>query len=668
MMRMRRGNRRKRHISEDYQQDILRSTVEEYCNAEPVGVKKRLGFLNSEEFTRRKNRLKKIRTVFQVIILVISVYIVGITLFHHAQYIPAEIQDGIVDGEGDTGFVALSYFGVDRVGNTSDLIGVERLGEHLDALKKQGYVTITQSDIEEYYKNGQPLPRRALFLMFEDGRRDTAIFAQNILERNNYKGTMLTYPEKFDNRDPKFLLPKDLKDLEETGFWEMGTNGFRLEYINVFDRYGRYIGELDPLRYAHMSDCLGRRYNHYLMDYIRDEKGMPLESYRHMKARIDYDYEKLEEVYEKELGCVPRLYSIMHANTGAFGNNPKVSAINEAWTRKLFAMNFNREGYCFNQRNSSIYDLTRMQPQPYWSVNHLLMRMKYDINQEIEFETGTSPKYNDLLLLQGAAEMKEDVLTVTSLPQSTGLCRLSSVGELQEVHAKVELQGNVFGKQKMYFGADDQLSKYISVGIINGQLVINEKGPAGYYELFREKLTTIDNAPQVSVEEDKRAVEVRELQAQARYANTANKAKEYTLMAEKRAQEPALSVEEGGELYESPASFKARGFRQLEVLLKNGSITVKLDDKLVAEAIELHNPYQGGVYLESGWSQEAWSQRNLADDVYDGVFKGLILTEPGEQSDQEKLIYSFAPEGLELILVRAREYWTRLLDAFITYL
>lgn len=100
--------------------------------------------------------------------------------------------------------------------------------------------------------------------MFEDGRRDTAIFSQRILEDLNHKATMLTYPETFDNRDTKFLLPPELKDLEATSFWEMGTNGYRLAFINVFDRYNNYIGELDPLEYVRMQPFLGRRYNHYL--------------------------------------------------------------------------------------------------------------------------------------------------------------------------------------------------------------------------------------------------------------------------------------------------------------------------------------------------------------------------------------------------------------------
>ena len=67
-----------------------------------------------------------------------------------------------------------------------------------------------------------------------------------------------------------------------------------------------------------------------------------------MKTRISYDYETLRRIYQAEIGYVPKLYTLMHSNTGSFGNNDKVSAVNEYWIKELFKMNFNREGYCLN--------------------------------------------------------------------------------------------------------------------------------------------------------------------------------------------------------------------------------------------------------------------------------------------------------------------------------
>ena len=265
-----------------------------------------------------------------------------ITLFTFKKYQPFQERGEEVAIE-DKGFVALSYFGVSRIG-TKDLIAKNRLEEHLQALKNSGYETITQQDIIDYYEHGDNLPRKALFLMFEDGRRDTAIFVQPLLEKFNYKSSIMTYAEKFELKDNKFLMPRELKDLENNSFWELGTNGYRLAFINCYDRYNNYLGELTPLKHVLLAPYMSRRYNHFLMDYLRDKDYFPKESYDMMQERISYDYEKLRDVYNKDVGYVPQAYVLMHSNTGAFGNNREVSAMNEKWITELFSMNFNREG------------------------------------------------------------------------------------------------------------------------------------------------------------------------------------------------------------------------------------------------------------------------------------------------------------------------------------
>lgn len=55
--------------------------------------------------------------------------------------------------------------GVERAGN-QNIMGVELLHEHLQALKNMGYVTITQEDVLEYYQQGKELPEKSLFLIF----------------------------------------------------------------------------------------------------------------------------------------------------------------------------------------------------------------------------------------------------------------------------------------------------------------------------------------------------------------------------------------------------------------------------------------------------------------------------------------------------------------------
>lgn len=624
--------------------------------------------LGDDAFTRRKDRFKRIRTVLQFLVIAVCLAMLADLFFHLKTYHPYDASS-LADSSEDTGFIAISYFGVDRIGDSSTLIGKDLLEEHLQALKDQGYVTITQKDIEDYYQSGKPLPKRALYLMFEDGRRDTAIFADTIMERINYKATMMTYAGVLDYEDPKFLKPKELRDMEESSFWEMGTNGYRLEYINVMDRYGNYIGEINPLRYAMIHPYLGRHYNHYLMDYIRDKDGVPKESYNHMKRRVTYDYEHLRDVYEDKLGYVPHTYVLMHSNTGRFGNNRDISPVNEQWMRNLFTMNFNREGYCFNQRNSSIYDLTRMQPQPYWPVNHLLMRIKYDINQPITFKRGDSRHQQDWVNLKGAAQIKAEKYILTTLPEGEALSRLQDSDGFRDVRIRTRLEGNAFGAQKIYFRASDDLSRYDEVSLRNGEVVVTEKIGGVEKELYREKLAVILGEPIPSKEEAKREAEVRENEAFARYADSPDEAKEYLLRAQARKDQPAASVEDGAEPDEVVTSFHARSFHDIEIAFKDDHLTVMVDEKKAAEDIPLANTQKGGIFLGAGWKPDAWSQRNLADDVYDAVFdRFTISANTGKDAKDERVLFTMQYTGLEYYEQRAKDAWEAILKWFLTYL
>ncbi len=620
--------------------------------------------ISNEQFTARKNRMKVIRVFLQIILLLTIVAAGILTLFTLKNYQSYTAQSTRISG--DRGFVALSYFGVDRTGSQS-LIGVGRLREHLQALKDLGYVTITQQDILDYYQSGKALPEKALFLIFEDGRRDTAIFSQKILEDCNFKATMLTYPEKFTQKDPKFLMPSELKELEKTTFWEMGTNGYRLSFINVFDRHNQYLGELTPLEHAGVAPYLGRRYNHYLMDYIRDEYGIPKESYSKMKERINYDYEALQASYSKSLGYIPGMYILMHSNTGSFGNNDKVSAVNESWIKSLFTMNFNREGFCFNQRNSSIYDLTRMQPQAYWSTNHLLMRIKYDIQQDLEFVKGDPDQYKAWETLKGAAEFQPETIVLTSLPLDKGLIRLKNSNDYGDLKLAVRLKGNKLGLQKIYLRADETLTRFLSVAVFNNELIVAEKNGDVEKELFKLNLDQHDGKDPLSIPQDRKAAEVRELETFLKYADSAEKAKIYTQRLQNKSMENVATVADGAPEYVPELSVHAKGDRSLALSLKGNTLNVVIDGKEAVAGLQIAGNKAGAIYLETAWGGYGWSQRNLADDVYDGVFEKLVITE-NTGNEKEKVLFDSSLKGLDRLIFKGKQLWEALINWFIVTL
>ncbi|WP_346846463.1 MULTISPECIES: glycoside hydrolase [unclassified Clostridium] len=552
---------------------------------------------------KKKDRIKIARGILQGVILIILLIAIIKALFSFSVYEPYNSYK--VSNNQDSGFIAVSYFGVDRTGNDT-LISTKRLDEQLKALKNNGYVTITQKDVVDYYLKGKALPTKSLFLLFEDGRRDTAIFSQKIIEEYNLKATMLTYADKFEKEDSKFLSSNELLELVDSSYWELGTNGYRLKYINAFDKDSNYLGNLNSVEFAESASSMERDYNHYLMDYIRDEYNIPKESYEEMKQRIDSDYKALSKVYTKEISQVPKLYALMHSNTGQFGTNDKVSEINGKWIKELFNMNFNREGFSLNTIDSSIYDLTRIQPQSYWSTNHLLMRILDDTKQDIEFVVGDKEKASKFKEVSGKAEFKDDTIILTSLSEGKGILKLLNSDTYKDVNVSTILNGNIIGSQGIYLRANDDQSDSLCVRLMNNVISIIENSKGSSNVIFSLDLS--------------------------------------------KNKEEKFDIRDGGS-------------RKVDITLVNDKISIDIDGTNIAKDLDVTNENQGSVYLESAWGEYGYSQRNIADDVYDGVFKKFRIT---DVNDNE--LYDSSLKGVDSIFYSLRNFTDKIIDWFIKYL
>ncbi|SFU37361.1 polysaccharide deacetylase family protein [Butyrivibrio sp. M55] len=610
-----------------------------------------------------KDIKKLIRSILELVLLLSLLAFVLNALLTSTTYRPYNPLDTNVVSRMDHGFIAVSYSGVARDGSSSR-IGVDRLDEHLNALQKCGYVTITQNDIDNYYNKGIALPDKALFLMYEDGRNDTAIFSQKLMEKYNFKATMFTYAEKFRSKDAFFLMPDELKRLEESTYWELGSNGYRLGYINVFDRYDRYIGELSSEEYSSMSKYFGRNYNHYLMDYIRDENDVPKESYNEMQKRISGEYGLMKQEYQKGLGKVPGAYVLLHSNTGKFGENDKVSAVNERAIGNTFAMNFNREGYALNNKKSSIYDLTRLEPQPNWYTNHLLMRIKADLPEKdqknIEFINGDGDSKNAWELEKGAAEYRknDEAIALTSLPQEMGILKLKGSENSKNVEVSATLKGNVLGCQSVLLKADSKLDTGVEVRLMNNHLyLVNGKDILEDIDLY-----DFDGGEKTSVEEDMRNSLAGEYAAFARYATSHKEAEEYTKLSNEAKKAKVKTLQDGGEEYRPVFQIGDKGNRKLDITLIDNMITVKLDGKVVFENYELKKIGDGAIYLKSAWTEYGYSQRNIADDVYDGVFEKLTV----KDLDNGTVLYTNVLTGVQNVQRKAEQTFNSVINWFIT--
>ena len=86
-------------------------------------------------------------------------------------------------------------------------------------------------------------------------------------------------------------------------------------------------------------------------------------------------------------------------------------------------------------------------------------------------------------------------------------------------------------------------------------------------------------------------------------------------------------IADGAEPYIPVLDIDEEGKRDLRIRLDGGKISVWLDNTLVADALAISDGAGNGLFLEAVMSRqiERFSQTNLSDDVYDGIFSELSI-------------------------------------------
>ncbi len=584
------------------------------------------GSPESKARLRRKNKRKVFRVFVQIALLVTFAAFGILSVIKSMQNQTVNLDSAqssstlYAGGSQSNQFIALSYPGLTKSESLeSKIINDRNFAEQIAALKSAGYVTISQNDIINYYMNYERLPQKALFLIFEDGIRNTISLAQPVLEENRYRATVCTYVNNLGQLNSNFMNASALQSLKNNPYWELGTNGYRLSYINVFDRYNNYFGHLNGSEFVKVYGYLWRDYNHYLMDFKRDEDRLRQESEQELISRIKSDYQQMHSVYLEALGSVPGLYIIMHSNTGAFGTDPVASNANRDSLTSMFSMNFNRQGTCLNTLESSIYDLSRLQVQSYFSTNHVLMRIQDDIGEQIPFVTGDEQEAAKWYVDDGVAEFKGDRMILTTQPRGEGRMTLKST-LLTDLDMTVTLEGNVAGSQSVYLRTDRNLNSGIQVSLENNVLFIREPDDQSR-ELFSKSLFEIDGGPFISEQEDEYNGLVALQNAIIQFDEDPVRVEEAKEKLAQLENMPVLTLDQGGTPYYPAIDISKRDSRKLRIRLVGSRLSVWVDDKPVVEQLSVSSTQMGAVAFQSKvYYQDEYSQRFLADDVYDAVF------------------------------------------------
>lgn len=121
-------------------------------------------------------------------------------------------------------------------GNNYLYVPPEQFEQQLVALQKNGYTTITASELLAFWERGMALPQKPVLITLDDGYADNYTNAFPILKKHHAKATIFIVTGAVDR--PNYMSWKQLGELQQSGLVD-------LESHTVHHRNTRLIADAD---------------------------------------------------------------------------------------------------------------------------------------------------------------------------------------------------------------------------------------------------------------------------------------------------------------------------------------------------------------------------------------------------------------------------------------
>lgn len=250
-------------------------------------------------------------------------------------------------------FVAIAYEGV----STKDGdVPPERFREHIEALKAAGYHPIRLADVEALFREGRPLPRRAVLVTFDHSRKTSYFATHTTLRRTGWNAVMFLWTKPIIERDPAALLWPYLRSMVRSGIWEIGAESH--------DALRRIVSSPRGLTGNFMTSP----------QWKADEQRY--ESLEEFHERLERDHAICRELIEKHLGIVPLAYAYPFGDFGQYQHRAIATRpINLGLVGRHYRLGFIVGNLALNTRFSDPRRLNRLLVRPEWTGQDLVHRL-----------------------------------------------------------------------------------------------------------------------------------------------------------------------------------------------------------------------------------------------------------------------------------------------------
>ncbi len=254
------------------------------------------------------------------------------------------------------GFYALSYGSIMH-GATGAEVSPELLKEHFAALRNAGYETVNPEDLGRYADGNHALPRKPLLLMFEGGRKDTALNVTPLLRQFGFVAVACINTGACESRDRFYLTASELGDLARQPHW--------------------YLGSMGHQAMSHISDGPRAQTNAHFLTNRKYENGIS-EDDTAFVIRVMKDYSTSANFLGGLTGRSPALFLYPYTDRGVGREaDPLAGRVNRMAVELLYRLAF-VDGYePFNGPTRDRYALTRLRVDGRLTAQALVDRLAH---------------------------------------------------------------------------------------------------------------------------------------------------------------------------------------------------------------------------------------------------------------------------------------------------
>ena len=367
------------------------------------------------------------------------------------------------------GFTAISYGSLTR-DEKPGLNSRQQFAEHVAAFEKAGYQWITTDDVISFYRDGEPLPEKALYLMMEGGRKDSVIFGQEIMGKTGVHASLFTTTGTLKSWNNFFVTKSNVAALAKSPFWDLGSQGLGLLPIN------ENMPKVTP--------------GYFLTDFLRDSTGLPAETEEQMRDRLAAYYKDSFEPLAKLMPEPPKAFVMMPANSFNAAMPHAVKEANRDLVQQYFQMAFSREGAAFNSAVDDRFALTRVQIKPEWTEQHLIEVLSLRTAKRIRFSLAEGDTADSWVSFRTRVEAsgQDIVLTPQEGRADPVMLRGSNLWDNVSLSMTIAQKENVDRYVYLRYATP---SAFLRVTLHGARLLVQERVPGqGLYTIADETMST----------------------------------------------------------------------------------------------------------------------------------------------------------------------------------